>query len=337
MDLPASAIFAFNANLDHLRFTNDADLAKIEEFSPQLSSQINECFSWGVQKEVAIDVRACEFFLSKMEFDKILVGGQAGNAAEQASALGVKCFLHTNFANEDLLKRFSCPEKIMVAGEKGFVPAGQLSSSIKSAHHFVFENKESRTRFIASYDPFPMHLEDNFCFNIAKELPGVKKAFVGGLHLLKTPERVSKFAEEIRRWKQANPALRVFLELGDFSDKSVLKATEKELFPLIDILGLNEVELAQLSYDLEELPSAVPSVLFHSPREQFVLPVQKQDAAALEFAKRCASYKAKTGGFAKEADVIGASAEFVETPVQTVGLGDAFSCAYFMALSTRGI
>ena len=135
MQCPKKAFFAFNANLDHLRKVDDADLAKIEAFSPQLASQMSECFAYGVQKETQIDAHACEFFLSKMKFDKKLVGGQAGNAAAQASALGVECFLHTNFANEELLRLFPHPQRIFVAGEGGFVPAPSFSSEGKSAHH----------------------------------------------------------------------------------------------------------------------------------------------------------------------------------------------------------
>jgi ADP-dependent phosphofructokinase/glucokinase len=331
MGFPQSAIFAFNANLDHVRLAGEEDLAAIEAFSPPLYSQMNECFSWGVQKEIAVDAKACEFFLSKIKFDKSIVGGQAGNAAEQASALGVECYLHTNYPSKELLGKFSHPERIMVAGEKGFAPSTQFLSEVKNAHHFVFESKEARTRFIASYDPFPLHPEDNFCFAITGRLAHIGKAFVGGLHLIKTPERVGKFAEEMRRWKKMNPRLQVFLELGEFSDKGVLRAVEQEVFPLVDALGLNEVELGQLSFELDELPSVVPLALFHSPQEQLVLPASKANTAALEFARRCAAFKAKSGKFAHEADLVGFSPEFVESPVGTIGLGDTFSCAYFLS------
>ena len=331
MNFPSSAIFAFNANLDHVKFASDADLAAIEEFSPTLSSQITESFAYGMQKEVAVDIRACEFFLTKMKFDRTTVGGQAGNAAQQASALGVKCFLHSNFANEELCRKFLHPDRIMVANEKGFVPASSYSSHIKSAHHFVLENNESRIRFIASYDPFPMHLEDNFTYNIPKELPSITKAFVGGFHLLKTPERMRKFLSEMKKWKEINSRLQIFCELGEFQNAEVLQAARNELLPFVDMVGLTDTDLSQLGVDVEDLASEAQSILFHTPERQKVLPEGKLNAAALEFAKRCASYKAKTGKFATEQDLAGASAEFVESPVETVGLGDTFSCAYFMS------
>ena len=333
MNFPKSALFAFNANLDHVKYVGDEDVSRIEEFSPQIGQQISESFAYGMQKETAIDIRACEFFLTKMKFDKTMVGGQAGNAAQMASALGVKCFLHTNYPNEDLCKRFAHPENIMIADENGFVPATGHTSHIKSGHHFVLENKESRIRFIASYDPFPMHPEDNFCFNIGKELPGITKAFLGGFHLIKTPSRVGKFAEVVRTWKEKSPALTAFVELGEFESPEVMDAVRKEVLPLASIVGLNDLELAQMGAEPEELAGeSGATILLHTPEKQSVFPESKLNAAALEFAKRCASYKAATGKYATEADLVGASGEFVESPVETVGLGDTFSCAYFLCL-----
>lgn len=332
MNFPPSAIFAFNANLDHVKYCTDSDLAAIEEFSPVLSGQISESFAYGMQKEVAIDMRALDFFLTKMKFEKIIIGGQAGNAAQQASALGVKCFLHSNFANEELARKFNFPDKILLPNENGFIAASSFASHTKSAHHFVFENTESRTRFIASYEPFPMHPEDNFTHNIGKELPEITKAFLGCFHLLKTPNRVSKFAEIVRGWKEANPSLQAFVELGEFQSPEVMDAVRKEILPLAGIVGLNDLELAQLGAEPGELASETgAAILLHTPEKQSVYPESRLNAAALEFAKRCAAYKARTGKFATEADISGESGAFVESPVQTVGLGDAFSCAYFMS------
>lgn len=332
MNFPQKAIFAFNANIDHLKAASDADIGKIDSAYPAIASQISESFAWGMQKEIPIDAHACGFFLSNFKFEEKLVGGQAGNAAEQASALGIECYLHSNFANESLLSLFSRPEKIMVAGESGFAPAGSFSSSAASAHHFVFENKETRTRFIASYDPFPLHPEDNFCQNIGKELPLIAKAFISGFHLLKTPDRVRKFLSEMRNWKEINPGLQIFYEMAEFQSKESLKAVEQEVFPFVDMVGLNEYELGSLGAELGELAEKAPSVLFHTPEHSMVLPEGKQNWAALEFAKRCAGFFAEKGRRATLPELAGFEPKFVESPVRTVGLGDTFSCAYFMAL-----
>ncbi len=331
MEFPARAIFAFNANIDHLRQAGESDIGKIENSYPQIASQVSESFAWGMQREVQINAHECEFFLTNFKYDNI-VGGQAGNAAEQASALGVECYLHTNFANEKLLSLFSHPEKILVAEERGFVPASSSASGSKSAHHFVFESKESRTRFIASYDPFPLHPDSCFCGEVEKILPKMPKAFVGGLHLVKTPDRVRKFVQEIRKWKEINPKLKVFFEMGEFQSREALKAVQDELFPLADMVGLNENELGSLGFELEELIGRTNSMLFHTAEESRVLPEGKTNAAALEFARRCAGFFAENGRRAAPQDLVGYESKFIESPVRTVGLGDTLSCAYFMAL-----
>jgi len=331
MPLPPSALFAFNANLDHLRAASEADLKAIEDYSPALSAQIDECFSYGVQKEVQIDSNACSFFLSKMKFDRTVIGGQAGNAAEQASALGVGCLLHSNFANESLVKCFSCKEKIYLAGAGGFAPAASFSSEAPSAHHFVLEHPESRTRFIASYDPVPLHLDADFCAAVDAKLPLLQKAFICGLHLLQTPGRLQKFADEIARWKSINPSLEIFCEMGEFQKEEVREACRKGIFPLVDMVGLNGTELSSFGCSLEELASEAKSILFHTPEHSLVLPRGKERESALAFAEKCASFLAKNGRHGTLAEILAYEGGFVEEPVRTVGLGDAFSCAYFMS------
>ncbi len=330
MEFPAKAIFAFNANIDHLRQADESDIGKIENAYPTIASQISESFAWGMQREVQINAHECEFFLANFKYEHI-VGGQAGNAAEQASALGVECYLHTNFANEKLLSLFSFPGKIMVASERGFVPAPSFPSAARSAHHFVFESKESRTRFIASYDPFPLHPDSCFSGEVEKILPGIPKAFVGGLHLVKTPDRARKFVQEIKKWKETNPKLKVFFEMGEFQSREALKVVQDEFFPLVDMVGMNENELGSLGFELEDLIGKTNSVLFHTAEESRVLPEGSANAAALEFARRCAGFFAENGRRATPQDLVGYKSKFIDSPVRTVGLGDTLSCAYFMA------
>ncbi len=331
MQLPKKAIFAFNANIDHVKAPDEHDLKKIEDFSPALSAQISECFSWGVQREITISIKECEFFLSKIKFGKKIVGGQAGNAAQLASSLGVNCLLHSNFMNKELAGLFSCPENILVPAENGFIPSTSFESSAKSSHHFVFECPQTKTRFIASYEPVPWHLEELFCNSIENELQSIEKAFVGGFHLLKTPERLSKFTQEIKKWKKTNPNLQVFAELGEFQSKEVIEAARNELLPLADMVGLNETELSSFGVELEELLQSTKSLLFHTKDEHQVLPKERTNKHALEFAKKCTSFKAKYGKAPSLAELEGFEYEFIENPVHTVGLGDTFSCAYFMA------
>ena len=330
MQLPSRAIFAFNANLDHHCFPTEDELKRLGDFAPALASQVDECFAYGVQREVQIDIKICNFLLSEFRGARKIVGGQAGNAAQMASALGVECFLHTNYGSEGLLGLFAHPKKVMVATEKGFAAADAVQNEKSEAHHFVFENEEARTRFIASYDPQPLHPDSLFCEKIRKELPTISKAFASGFHLLPTVGRMGKFLEEMRAWKEINPSLRLFCELGEFQKPEVRDAFLEEM-RLFDMVGLNDTELSSFGVDLEEFSQKAASVLFHSQNGQEVLPIGKIDEEALQFSRKCASFRAANGRCATLSELEAYEAKFVENPAGTVGLGDTFSCAYFLA------
>jgi len=330
MQLPSRAIFAFNANIDHHCFPTEEELKQIGDFAPTLASQIDECFAYGVQREVSIDIKTCNFLLSETKGARKIVGGQAGNAAQLASALGVECFLHSNYASENLLRLFTHPKKVMMATEMGFAPANTIQNEKSDAHHFVFENAETRTRFIASYDPQPLHPDSLFCEKIRIELPSISHAFVSGFHLLPTIGRMGKFLKELRTWKEITPSLRIFCELGEFQKPDVRDMFLEELH-LFDMVGLNDTELSSFGVGLDEFAQKANSVLFHSQNAQEVLPKEKTGDAALSFARKCASFRAEHGRCAtlSEIDIYGAN--FVEKPVETVGLGDTLSCAYFLS------
>ena len=330
MKLPSRAIFAFNANIDHHCFPDEGKLKRIGDFAPSLASQIDECFAYGVQKEVSIDSKTSNFLLSEPPGARKIMGGQAGNAALMASALGVECLLHTNYGSEGLLGLFAHPEKVMVATEKGFARADTVQNEKSEAHHFVFENAETRTRFIASYDPQPLHPDSLFCEKIRQELPTVSHAFVSGFHLLPTVGRLGKFIHEMRAWKEMNPSLRLFCELGEFQNPEVRDAMLEEL-RVFDMVGLNDTELSSFGVGLEEFSQKANGVLFHSQTEQEVLPAGKLDDEALSFARKCASFRAENGRCATLAELEAYGAKFVEKPVETVGLGDTLSCAYFLS------
>ena len=334
MRIPTRAIFAFNANIDHRCFPSDDELKRVGDFAPALASQIDECFAYGVQKEVAIDAKTCGFLLSAFSGARRIMGGQAGNAAQMASALGVECFLHTNYGSEGLLGLFTHPKKVLVADELGFAPADTVQTEKSEAHHFVFEHAETRTRFIASYDPQPLHPDSLFCEKIKAELPAISHALVSGFHLLPTVGRLGKFLEELRTWKEINPSLRLFCELGEFQKPEVRDAMLEEL-RVFDMVGLNDTELSSFGLGLDEFSQKANAVLFHSQTAQEVLPAEKGDAEALSFARKCAAFRAEFGRCATLPEIETCGEKFVEKPVETVGLGDTFSCAYFLSsLST---
>ncbi|MCX6770590.1 MAG: hypothetical protein NTX79_00895 [Candidatus Micrarchaeota archaeon] len=330
MALPPRAIFAFNANIDHHCFPSEDELKRVGDFAPALASQMDECFAYSVQREVSIDSKTCNFLLSEFKGAKEIVGGQAGNAAQMASALGVECLLHTNYASAGLLRLFSHPKKVLVATERGFAPADSVQEEKLEAHHFVFESAEARTRFIASYDPQPLHPDSLFCGKIRAELLSVQHAFVGGFHLLPTVGRLGKFMGELRAWKEINPSLRLFCELGEFQKPEVRDAMLEEL-GIFDMVGLNDTEMSSFGVGIEDFSQKANAALLHSQSAQEVLPKEKLDDEAMQFARKCASFRAEYGRCATLPELEGYEAKSVEKPAMTVGLGDTLSCAYFLS------
>lgn len=328
MKFPKFAIFAFNANPDYIRPYESADLNKIKSFSKSLFLKMYHCFRSGIQKEIVIDEKTAKFLASSFVFKKA-IGGQAGNAAQQAAYFGVNCFLHTNNLDRNFLHLFRRSSKIFVASKGSFLPSHLFQQIACHSMHFVFENLQKRTRFIASFDPQPLSPEPYFCSHIESVLPFIPKAFIGGIHLVRSKSSLLEFASCLRRWKKINPDLKIFLEMGEFSNLKMLQIAEKEILPLADIIGLNEVEASQLSLTLNELSSQT-TVLFHSQKKQFVLP--SPNKKALLFAKKCASFKAQTGRFPTLQQLQNFRPRFVDKPRALVGLGDVFSCAYFLSI-----
>lgn len=332
MDIPKRAIFAFNANIDHLCFLGMRRLEKIKDFSPKLYDAIEGCFSIGMQREIKISRKECEFLLSEFGDAAKTVGGQAGNAAQQASLLGVECLLHSNYATKNLIGLFRKSQKIMLASKGGFVPAKEAELKEKDAHHFVFENRRKRTRFIASYDPAPLYLDRLFCRLIMEEACSVSHAFVGGFHLLESKAEVARFAREVERWKEQNPKMKVFCELGEFQSESARLAFSS-VMGIFDMIGLNENELCLLAGEgaLGELALSAKSALYHTSSKQIVIPKGAEDREALLFARRCASFLARHGRHASLKEALQSPYSKVRFPARTVGLGDTLSCAYFLS------
>ena len=144
--------------------------------------------------------------------------------------------------------------------------------------------------------------------------------------------RLGKFLDELRAWKEINPSLRLFCELGEFQKPEVKDAMLEEL-RIFDMVGLNDTELSSFGISLEEFSQKANAVLFHSQGTQEVLPEEKLDEEALSFARKCAAFRAERGKCATLSELEGYEAKFVEKPVETVGLGDTLSCAYFLANS----
>jgi ADP-dependent phosphofructokinase/glucokinase len=133
--------------------------------------------------------------------------------------------------------------------------------------HFVFQFIEGEevitplgkivaqrdNRLIATFDPFNSRLQTNPDFDsyCRKEIKDFDGALVSGFHLVPLSHYKEIFdgkIEQIKSWKEANPAIYIHAEMGSFQTPEIMKYLMKRL--PADSLGLNEDELAR-AVDIE--------------------------------------------------------------------------------------
>ncbi|VVB57934.1 Uncharacterised protein [Candidatus Anstonella stagnisolia] len=308
--LPKSALFAFNFCADAVVKASMGRVLALP-FVQRDAKLKKDVFS-GVQREVCMVENELARLKKLFPKAKMQVGGQAGFGALTAHSLGVKPTVFT--------------------AQKSHFP------SLRNLPvHFVFEycaRGGKRSRLIAA------HEEKNMIpSSVPKKMHGFSHIFLGGFHLLKTREDMLRAARMLMLLKKRNPDAKIFVEAGEFLEKECISAFRNSILPFADCVGLNEVELHQLTGKkgkaaLHILSKKVRKIVFHSPNSAFAFPKEKGDAQALLFAKIVASYAAKygkrpnlkeLGKYAKEARSL-----YVKKPKYTVGLGDTFSCAYFL-------
>lgn len=360
--LPDSALFAFNTNVDAV--------AKLEHLPGLKLPGIKESIAKCGQKEVLIDAKAAEM-LSKYRWEKT-VGGQAGRCAQAAAYLGVRAYLNIPVScreqNRHLHPFVNCAHK------GGFVPAGRVGESGKPPIHYVIEYERGiriagrvlrcSNRFIASYNGKAglAELEPEFGRLILGKVGGIRRAVLGGVHLL--PEResgkVGKIARLIREWKGKSPHLKIHFECGEFQSGKVARLFLKEIAPLCDSIGVNRLECRQLGAREGNAFEAAASLLSHAKcvvlhEPQFSASLSQEDVRweALAFGNLVAAFyleHGRLGGMGELEEYepkgraadrftfeyrnakIGCASQFVPSyailPKLTVGGGDAFAAGF---------
>ena len=106
---------------------------------------------------------------------------------------------------------------------------------------------------IATFDPFNSRLQTNPDFDsyCQKEINDFDGALVSGFRLVPLSHYKEIFdgkIEQIKSWKEANPAIYIHAEIGSFQTPEIMKYLMKRL--PVDSLGLNEDELAR-AVDIE--------------------------------------------------------------------------------------
>jgi ADP-dependent phosphofructokinase/glucokinase len=310
-----SAIFAYNTNIDAVKHLKGKDVGKIKL---PFNSSIKKSMQNGEQKEIGISKKELEFLVSKLGYDSLRMGGQAGNMANAASYLGVNCFVNVSKKTKEQLALFEKPRNVFIAHNSDFKNPDKVAEAGKAPTHYVIEFKKGEkidgrkipnsNRFIASFNPnSEIEVEDEFRQSIPKRVMMIDKALISGFHNLNErsdyKKKIKKVEAQLWDWKMINPHLKIHLEFGEFQSKSVLKFVLKELLPVCNSAGFNEIELDEIM-DVsrmkfknivdacERICAITGRVAFHCENYSFTLSVGRESKLyQLLFASLLAAHK----------------------------------------------
>ena len=338
------ALFAFNTNYDYVREVSQGKLPRLPK---ELAAQLRESMRTGRQREIRIGARTA-LVLGALGGWRRQIGGQAGNCATAAKALGVEVLLHR--------------------------PSRALPP------HYVFEFVRSPAemdRLIATYDPqnSEMRADARFVANATKRIRSFSHALVSGFHLLDVHlarNRITGVAELLMKWKRLNPRLWIHTEFGEFQSLRVLELVLTHILPLVDSVGMNGQEALAAGRALgvrgdryavcERLSRITGEVVLHENSWSFALSKLRpadELRRSLVFANLLAAHRIKTGKRANfdelaryaggrlflcsdgvvelgkfEERKFGMHAAFapalIEKAKSTVGVGDTFAAGYFL-------
>ena len=345
-NIASTALFAFNSNIDYIcrvdsRF-GDADFP--EELEPLLVSIMR-----GEAGEFKISKRTAEWIGETFRWRERRMGGQAGIMANAAAALGVRAFAYAAALSNEQEELFS--RDVAVLGKR----------TTESSRHFVFEFKKgtkvmgaripSSNRVIATYDPanFNLRISKEFVRESLRIAPSLECAVISGFHNLDlrvAGSRIATVRQLLHAWRKENPSIRIHLELGCFSNKTVLRKTLGALLPEANSIGMNEREaadvIAVMGMDEGRLGELADEIIVHEAHGSTIYGNNRRASAvkAALFGHALAAYKAVMGRDASFAALKrflrkrrplfrfkGVPAIKVE-PRFTVGLGDTFAAGF---------
>ncbi|MFW9853259.1 MAG: ADP-dependent glucokinase/phosphofructokinase [Candidatus Thorarchaeota archaeon] len=216
-------------------------------------------------KEVCVWIEDC------FQIYKTQIGGQAGIMANLLPKIKVKNILLNLPFYSNEVKRLLDPS-ITITEEyettTDYRKKEYGSNEIEPISHYVFEFKEAiyqvgskkihckrPNRFIASFDEVNSELKinKNFINYSTSSIQNYSLAVISGFHLIKPEISFQTYSEILkpvitilRTWKEINPSLNIHLELTVIKNKQLRRTIIKEIFPLVDSIGMNEQELLLL-------------------------------------------------------------------------------------------
>ncbi len=229
----------------------------------QLSVESEEMYSWIMQKFGTGTLR---------------LGGTSANMAKTLSNFPFpKILVYVYPLSKELLSLFPKKKNLFVVQKSGLKHPWKVEckSGIRAVH-WIFEFSQGdeikvndkrikcprSNRFIASWNPVNARLEvkepfKSYTFEHAKDL---SHFLLSGFHIMRevypngenARDRIKELAAFIQEMKKRNPKILFHLEFASIRYDGVRKAVEDILFPIVDSLGANEVELSWIARDIGE-------------------------------------------------------------------------------------
>ncbi len=270
-------LLAYNSVVDNVRVLDAAFLGRLDpppEVPPLFAKPAEDlrdlaeglCYSIsrGVALEVICGPRVIRFLEEAGGYEP-RPGGQVLTVARLLSDFGAETVLvhpdRFNWEVASLYQGSRAQVPLMIRGRTERVPAQQFFWECEPEVHYMLEYPAGlafggppsprANRFIAA--PTTRIL---FHREWERALPEAARAcevlFLAGLNHMGDAyqEAYRRVREHIRTAKGANPSLVVHLEITSMPDLRKREAVVEEIVPLVDSIGVNEAELADLAFTL---------------------------------------------------------------------------------------
>lgn len=244
---------------------------EIKSIKDLMCSLINTIKAGKADESLVSSEETCVWIEDQFQIHKTQIGGQAGIMANLLPKIGIKnILLNLPFYSNEVIKLLDSSIKISDEYENTMDRKKQEyeNCKIEPISHYVFEFKEGiyhvgnkkihckrPNRFIASFDEVnsELKLSKNFIDYSTSSIQNYSLAVISGFHLIKPQISSLAYSEMfkpvktlLRTWKEVNPSLNIHLELTVTKDKKLRNTIIKEIFPLVNSIGMNEQELLLL-------------------------------------------------------------------------------------------
>lgn len=257
----------FSASMDAIHDVGADEMALIDRTargreSPvtQLCRQILAIIRSGADGEIRSGwPEGSAWLLRRLPF-RLALGGNAGQAANVLSVLGVPCLLALSRRTERVLAALG-GHVSLATPQGGVAPATEaaVTEHIDLLYHVIeFQSGTSLPdgsvvprsgRVVVRFEQGGLSLDENFAAVVSTRAPYMGAGLISGLcktEVAQAPATVSWVSRHARRWR-ANGLDRLHLELAHHPAEWFLPWLVDALAPVIDSVGMNEAELRLLA------------------------------------------------------------------------------------------